>query len=259
MHCTNPSPWHMQQFIHLDEVKSRHAASLQMPTADCILKPENVHTAARLQTPSDGPKRLPVCSFPFDCKLLAIPGHADKYMHLCPEGTKCEDFTLDHRRQWLHADDPPVPCPDGLQCPLSDDINHILQYSHPCPAGVQCNKLMRVHLECFTHDIPMCSAGSRCWRTKFKDHLSQFSHPCPKGLRCPRQSVLHRRMWTHEATLYGRPMHCIPVLPPLQSSADEQEDDASQHSPRLTPSPQPTRIPPVNQGHAQTRSRSSLL
>ena len=49
MHCTNPSPWHMQQFIHLDEVKSRHAASLQMPTADCILKPENVHTAARLQ------------------------------------------------------------------------------------------------------------------------------------------------------------------------------------------------------------------
>ena len=51
-----------------------------------------------------------------------------RYMHLCPEGTKCEDFTLDHRRQWLHADDPPVPCPDGLQCPLSDDINHILQY-----------------------------------------------------------------------------------------------------------------------------------
>ena len=46
--------------------------------------------------------------------------------------------------------------------------------------------------------------------------ICRFSHPCPKGLRCPRQSVLHRRMWTHEATLYGRPMHCIPVLPPLQ-------------------------------------------
>uniref|UniRef100_A0A7S1ISA0 NADAR domain-containing protein n=1 Tax=Eutreptiella gymnastica TaxID=73025 RepID=A0A7S1ISA0_9EUGL len=232
-HCTNPSPWHLQQFIHLDELKpdaKRQAALLHLPSADTILKPG---TTAQLQVERNeaGVDQLHACSFNFECKLLAIPGHIEKYAHLCPAGTRCEDYTLDHRRQWMHADEPPTVCPEGEQCTLSDDVHHIMRYSHPCPAGVACTITSHVHLECFSHVIPPCAASSRCWRRQFKDHCNQFSHPCEQGARCPkRDHLLHSRRFTHDPTIYGRPLHLPPPSTPTLPAVEAASPASRPHS-----------------------------
>lgn len=226
--CTNPSPWHLHQFLHIDDLKRHHADEyLQMPTADHILKLTTTNETSALQGGEAG--QPPVCSFHIDCKLLNIPGHAGKFLHLCPNGTVCKDFALSHRRQWLHADALPEPCSDGLSCVFSDDVSHIMKFSHPCPAGVKCMKMTPAHLECYSHVIPPCPAGTRCWRLKFKDHNQEFSHPCSRGLGCTKQGHLqHARMWTHDVMLCGRPVtDTTPTLPPLQAAPEDSNKAAN--------------------------------
>eukprot|EP00668_Euglena_longa_P043455 GGOE01057784.1.p2 GENE.GGOE01057784.1~~GGOE01057784.1.p2 ORF type:complete len:107 (-),score=17.31 GGOE01057784.1:171-491(-) len=98
---------------------------------------------------------------------------------------------------------------------------------HPCPAGVTCNKLMPSHLECFTHTIPPCAAGNRCWQITFRDHQQQFSHPCSLGSRCHRQNnAYHSRVWSHEPVVSGQPLTKTPSLPVIKSTT--KSDSRSQ-------------------------------
>eukprot|EP00667_Euglena_gracilis_P012007 EG_transcript_12296 len=226
--CTNPSPWHLHQFFHSDDVRPPKAhGGLHMPAADVILKASSTVLTAPVLPHADA-NEVPVCKFLFDCKLLAIPGHAEKFLHPCPDGSGCRDLSLDHRGQWLHAESDLEWCPRGVDCPLLDDAFHVIKSRHPCPAGVVCNKLTPAHLECFTHTIPPCAAGSHCWQITFKDHQQQYSHPCSHGSRCTKQqhSAYHSRVWTHEPVSSVRPLSKTPSLPVIKASGKAEEKAA---------------------------------
>eukprot|EP01006_Ploeotia_vitrea_P001164 TRINITY_DN104322_c0_g1_i1.p1 TRINITY_DN104322_c0_g1~~TRINITY_DN104322_c0_g1_i1.p1 ORF type:complete len:571 (-),score=9.02 TRINITY_DN104322_c0_g1_i1:66-1565(-) len=208
--CTNPSPWHLQQFRHIDEASFKSTSRLMaMPRPQTVVSNATLELARPMvqldeeetdeeDQPVRKNDRLTVCPFIFECRLCEIPGHTLKYSHMCPYSVQCTDNSSRHHRRYMHPPAQPSPCPQGESCQKLNVVTHIMAYSHPCGNGVRCSNLQLVHLDLFTHFVPPCSQGSRCWKKKFKDHTMEFSHPCPKGLGCTRRAnPVHCRMWTH--------------------------------------------------------------